>query len=274
MLYLREFKNHSGYTQEELNLVAPNVSYCDDANDVHYKLKIPDNSVLFMCENIQPNTTEEVRIYSDAGHGYDTVTVDKNNILYKYICTNGFNCIAAAKNIISSVTLNKIDKIYNSGQNSWFPTNVKSVSIKDCIIPSSYQLANMCSGCTSLTSFEATNFNTVNATSMESAFSGCHSLKALDLSGLNANNVTNMTNLFNGCQNLKKIDISTWELQSPEAITTTGIFGTDSDSYVGNGSFEIIIKRGDSNTKQMIENILNTQYNSHEKVIDCTITQK
>lgn len=132
----------------------------------------------------------------------------------------------------------------------------------------------MCSGCTSLTSFEATNFNTVNATSMESAFSGCHSLKALDLSGLNANNVTNMTNLFNGCQNLKKIDISTWELQSPEAITTTGIFGTDSDSYVGNGSFEIIIKRGDSNTKQMIENILNTQYNSHEKVIDCTITQK
>ena len=132
----------------------------------------------------------------------------------------------------------------------------------------------MCSGCTSLTSFEATNFNTVNATSMESAFSGCHSLKTLDLSGLNANNVTNMTNLFNGCQNLKKIDISTWELQSPEAITTTGIFGTGSDSYVGNGSFEIIIKRGDSNTKQMIENILNTQYNSHEKVIDCTITQK
>lgn len=276
MLYLKEFEKHSSYTAQEASLIAPNVSYCKDVNDVHYKQKIPDNSVLFTCYNIQPNTTEEVKIYSSSGGGggADTISVDKNDKLYKYICTNGFNCIVAAKNIISSVTLNKIDKIDNSGQNSWFPANVKSVSIKDCIIPSGSQLANMCSGCTSLTSFEATNFNTANATSMENAFSGCHSLNTLDLSGLNTNNVTNMTNLFNGCQNLKKIDISTWELQSPEAITTTGIFGTDSDSYVGNGSFEIIIKRGDSNTKQMIENILNTQYNSHEKVIDCTITQK
>ena len=276
MLYLKEFKNHSGYTQEELNLVAPNVSYCDDANDVHYKQKMPNNSVLFICENIQPNTTEEVYIqYGSGGGAIETITVDKNNKLYKQICQQGFHRIYSTKNIISSVTLNKIDKIDNGGQSRWFSSNVKSVSIKDCTLLSSSQLTNMCSGCTNLTSFEATNFDVKNATSMESAFSNCSSLVSLDLSGLNnVDNVKNMKNLFNGCQNLKTIDISTWELQSPDAIDATGIFGTDVHSYVGNGSFEIIVKKGALYTKQVIEDILTKQYNNHGTVITCTITEK
>ena len=275
MLYLKKFENHSSYTAQQASLITPNVSYCNDVNDVHYKQKIPDNSVLFICDNIQPNTTEEVKIQYSTSGAIDTITVDKNNKLYKQICKGGFHRIYSTKDIISSVTLNVISNIDNSGQFHWFPTNVQGVSIKDCTIGTSSQLINMCSGCTNLTSFEAINFDVKNATSMENAFSNCSNLVYLDLSGLNhVYNVNNMKNLFNNCQNLKTIDISTWELQSPEAITTTGIFGTSSDSYVGNGSFEIIIKRRDSNTKQMIENTLNTQYNSHEKVIDCTITQK
>ena len=275
MLYLKEFKNHSGYTQEELNLVAPNVSYCDDANDVHYKQKMPNNSVLFTCYNIQPNTTEEVKIQSGPGGGVDTISVDKNDKLYKFICTSGFHKIYSEKDIISSVTLNNISQINNTGQSHWFSNGVKNVSIKDCTLQEVSQLTNMCNGCTNLTSFEATNFNVKNATSMESAFRNCSNLVSLDLSGLNnVYNVKNMKNLFNGCQNLKTIDISTWELQSLEAIDATGIFGTDVHSYVGNGSFEIIVKKGNHYTTQVIKYILDKQYNNYGTVITCTITEK
>ena len=275
MLYLKKFENHSSYTAQQASLITPNVSYCNDVNDVHYKQKILDNSVSFICDNIQPNTTEEVKIQYSTSGAIDTITVDKNNKLYKQICKGGFHRIYSTKDIISSVTLNVISNIDNSGQFHWFPTNVQGVSIKDCTIGTSSQLINMCSGCTNLTSFEAINFDVKNATSMENAFSNCSNLVYLDLSGLNhVYNVNNMKNLFNNCQNLKTIDISTWELQSPEAITTTGIFGTGRDSYVGKGTFEIIVKKGALYTKQVIEYILKNQYNNHEKVINCTITEK
>lgn len=274
MLYLKKFENHSSYTAQQASLITPNVSYCNDVNDVHYKQKIPDNSVLFMCDNIQPNTTEEVKIQYSTSGAIDTITVDKNNKLYKQICKEGFHRIYSTKDIISSVTLNVISNINNSGQFHWFPTNVQGVSIKDCTIGPSSQLINMCSGCTNLTSFEAINFDVKNATSMENAFSNCSNLVYLDLSGLNkVYNIKNMKNLFNGCQNLKTIDISTWDLQSPEAINTTGIFGTDVNSYVGNGSFEIIVKKGAHYTKQVIEDIL-SNYNIHGTVITCKITEK
>lgn len=276
MLYLKKFENHSSYTAQQASLITPNVSYCNDVNDVHYKQKILDNSVSFICDNIQPNTTEEVKIQYNTSGAIDTITVDKNNKLYKQICKGGFHRIYSTKDIISSVTLNVISNIDNSGQFHWFPTNVQGVSIKDCTIGTGSQLINMCSGCTNLTSFEAINFDVKNATSMENAFSNCSNLVYLDLRGLNkVYNIKNMKNLFNNCKNLKTIDISTWDLQSPEAIDATGIFGTDVNSYVGNGSFEIIVKRGATYTKRVIEGILDYQYNHNgATVINCTITEK
>lgn len=40
------------------------------------------------------------------------------------------------------------------------------------------------------------------------------------------------------------------------------------------GPFEIIVKKGALYTKQVIEKILNTQYNNHGTVITCKITEK
>lgn len=276
MLYLKKFENHSSYTAQQASLITPNVSYCNDVNDVHYKQKILDNSVSFICDNIQPNTTEEVKIQYSISGAIDTITVDKNNKLYKQICKGGFHRIYSTKDIISSVTLNVISNIDNSGQFHWFPTNVQGVSIKDCTIGTNSQLTNMCSGCTNLTSFEAINFDVKNATSMENAFSNCSNLVYLDLRGLNkVYNIKNMKNLFNNCQNLKTIDISTWDLQSPEEIDATGIFGTDVNSYVGNGSFEIIVNSRALYTKNVIKSILDNQYNHNgETVITCKITEK
>lgn len=150
--------------------------------------------------------------------GVDTISVDKNDKLYKFICTSGFHRIYSTKDIISSVTLNVISNIDNSGQSHWFPTNVESVSIKDCTILSNSQLTNMCSGCTNLTSFEATNFNTANATSMENAFSNCSKLVSLNLSNLDTKNVTNMNNAFSGCGNLTSLDLSGWNTNNVRRV--------------------------------------------------------
>ncbi len=258
MLYLKEFKNHSGYTQEELNLVAPNVSYCDDANDVHYKQKMPNNSVLFTCYNIQPNTTEEVKIQSSPGGGVDTISVDKNDKLYKFICTSGFHKIYSDKDIISSVTLNNISQINNTGQSHWFSKGVKNVSIKDCTLQEVSQLTNMCNGCTGLVKFEATNFNTSKATSMESAFSGCYNLTSLDLSGFKITNITNMQNLFSGCQNLKEINMSGWNLAPYDQTNSDGMFGNVSEvnSLVGTNGIKFIMKNVGVYTKSTIETII------------------
>lgn len=260
MLYLKKFENHSSYTIQKDSLIAPNVSYCKDVNDVHYKQKIPDNSVLFMCENIQPNTTEIVNIYYDnTTHPYDLgFSVDKNNKLYKFICTQGFNRIRSTNNIISTVTLNKIDKINSTGY-YWFPTNVKSVSIKDCVILDSCQLNNMCSGCTNLVKFEATNFNTSKVTNMDNAFTSCSNLESLDLSGFKGTSrITSMQNLFSGCQNLKEINMSGWELAPYDQINSNGMFGNVSEvnSLVGAHGIKFIMKNVGPYTKSTIEAII------------------
>lgn len=260
MLYLKEFENHSTYTVQQESLITPNVSYCKDVNDVHYKQKIPDNSVLFICKNIQPNITGTVDIYYDnSTHPYDLgFSVDKNNKLYKYICTQGFNRIRSTNNIISTVTLNKIDKINSTGY-YWFPTNVESVSIKDCVILDGCQLNSMCSGCTNLVKFEATNFDTSKVTNMDNAFTNCSNLVSLDLSGFKGTSrITNMQNLFSGCQNLKEINMSGWNLAPSVQTNSNGMFGNvnEVNSLVGTNGIKFIMKNVGPYTRSTIEDII------------------
>mgnify|MGYP004452822769 CR=1 FL=1 len=65
-------------------------------------------------------------------------------------------------------------------------------------------------GCSSLTSLNANNFNTSNATKMSSMFSGCKSLSRLDLSGFDTSKVTNMLLMFSNCSNLTSLDVSSF----------------------------------------------------------------
>ena len=62
--------------------------------------------------------------------------------------------------------------------------------------------------CSSLTSLNANNFNTSNATKMSSMFSGCKSLSRLDLSGFDTSKVTNMAGMFSYCSKLTSLDVS------------------------------------------------------------------
>ena len=75
------------------------------------------------------------------------------------------------------------------------------------------QLKNICllfQGCSSLTSFDLSNFYSNNITNINGMFSGCSSLNDINLSNFNTNKVTNMNSMFRGCSSLSNINISTF----------------------------------------------------------------
>lgn len=58
MEYLKRFSEHSGYTEYAVspNLITPNVSYCEDNNEVHYN---PNDNGKYVMFNFKRNSTDE-----------------------------------------------------------------------------------------------------------------------------------------------------------------------------------------------------------------------
>ena len=85
MIYLKEFDSHASYETEvnvggvDINL--PNVSYCNDVNDVHFN---PYNLIEFYVGDITGTTPQTVSIYTDNAH-HEDVTVSKGNKWYTYV---------------------------------------------------------------------------------------------------------------------------------------------------------------------------------------------
>lgn len=82
MIYLKEFDSHASY-ESEVNGVGvdfkiPNVSYCNDVNDVHFN---PYNLIEFYVGKI--TTPQIVSIYTDESTSVD-ITVSKGNKWYTH----------------------------------------------------------------------------------------------------------------------------------------------------------------------------------------------
>ena len=69
-------------------------------------------------------------------------------------------------------------------------------------------MSKMFSGCESLASLDVSHFDTSNVTDMHAMFDGCASLVSLDVSNWDTSNVTNMISMFNVCSNLTALDVS------------------------------------------------------------------
>ena len=65
--------------------------------------------------------------------------------------------------------------------------------------------------CSSLTSLDASKFDTSNITNMQYMFAGCNSLKNLDVSSFNTTKVTKMTEMFSNCSSLTKLNLSNFD---------------------------------------------------------------
>ena len=72
-------------------------------------------------------------------------------------------------------------------------------------------LSSMFSGCTKLTSVDASSWNTSNVTDMCHMFSNCRSLTSVDASSWNTSNVTDMSYMFSNCDELTTLDLSNFD---------------------------------------------------------------
>ena len=67
-------------------------------------------------------------------------------------------------------------------------------------------ISYMFSGCTTLESIDASNWDATNVTDMSYMFNECESLTSLpDISKWNTTNVANMSNMFSGCKSLTSL---------------------------------------------------------------------
>ena len=69
-------------------------------------------------------------------------------------------------------------------------------------------MSSMFSSCLSLTSLDATHFNTAKVTNMNKMFYNCSALTSLDVTNFNTANVTDMSYMFYYCSKLTSLDVT------------------------------------------------------------------
>ena len=75
-------------------------------------------------------------------------------------------------------------------------------------------MSEMFRNCSSLTSLDLSNFNTVNVEEMDSIFVGCSSLKDLNISNFNLDNIINKDSLceiLDGCTDELKMKVNQFD---------------------------------------------------------------
>ena len=230
MIYLKEFDSHSSYESEVnwggVDFKIPNVSYCNDVNDVHFN---PYNTVEFYVGEITGTTPETVRIYTDSSS--IPIQVSEGNKWYTYVLPKDKGLYKIEGDSVKKVVV-KAD-ITKSGE-TIIPRSTIEASFKGSNtsnVTSMNSMFNMCSGltslvlsgwntskvtnmtymfnsCSNLKSLDVSSFNTSNVTNMSSMFSSCNGLTSLTLSNFNTSNVTDTSYMFNGCSKLTSLDLS------------------------------------------------------------------
>ena len=207
MKFLRKFNEHTSY-EAELNkggvvdIILPNVSYCEDVKDVHYT---PYNLVRFYVGEITPPQT--VKIYTDSST-FEEVQVSESNKWYTYALPKGKRLYKIEGNSVKKVVVKaNINTIYTT----IIPQTTVEASFKGSNTSNTTMMANMFSWCPYLTSLDISGLNTSNVTNMSSMFYKSTSLTSLDLSSFDTRNVTNMNSMFMDCSGLTSLDLSGWD---------------------------------------------------------------
>ena len=219
MIYLNTFNSHASY-EEKVNggvdFKIPNVSYCKDANDVHFN---PYNLIEFYVGEITGTTPQTVTIYTDETNHLD-VTVNEGKKWYTYVLpkVKGLCKIEgdSVKNVVIKANMANYN-VDNSG--GLFPSSIIEASFKGSNTSNVTYMNYMFDGCYNLTSLDVSNFDTSKVTTMDSMFQDCTSLTSLDLSNFNTSNVNNMNCMFYNCSSLTSLTLSGWDMSNVTYMT-------------------------------------------------------
>ena len=200
----------------------PNVSYCKDANDVHFN---PYNLIEFYVGEITGTTQQTVKIYTDSSTSVD-VTVSEGNKWYSYLLPkykglckiesgiydedDGSWSNGIVKKVVVKANINYNYDENNDRHNGIVPWEITEASFKGSNTSNVTSMNGMFSGCSGLISLDLSNFDTSSVTNMSSMFAYCSNLTSLDVSNFNTNNVTSMLNMFGDCNGLTSLDVSSF----------------------------------------------------------------
>ena len=213
MIYLKEFDSHSSYESEVnvgVGISIPNVSYCKDANDVHFN---PYNLIEFYVGDIT-GTPQTVKIYTDSSTSVD-VTVSEGNKWYSYVLPKDKGLCKIKGDSVKKVVIKANMANYNvDNSGGLFPSSIIEASFKGSNTSNVTYMNYMFDGCYYLISLDVSSFDTSKVTTMDSMFQDCTSLTSLTLSNFNTSNVTNMNYMFYNCTNLGFLDLSGWDMSN------------------------------------------------------------
>ena len=209
MLYLKDFDTHASYEasfNDDTNIIIPSVSYCDDANDVHY---MRYNFVRFYVGNMEgiDSTTVTINtLNSDTQNRIDVnVNKEDTNKWHTYVLPKGntLDNIYCYYDIIKKVIVK--GDIHTTSTHI-IPYLTVEASFKGSKMLS--HMSNMFDGCSGLTSLDLSNFDTSYVGRMERVFANCSGLTSLDLSSFDTSNVDNMNHMFSNCTKLTSLTLS------------------------------------------------------------------
>ena len=138
--------------------------------------------------------------YFGLGGVESTITIDT---FKGYSCNNGI--IDVVGNLPSC-----------SGMNHSYCYNLINMKIDGVVLSGS--AANIFKYCTSLTSLDASNWDTSAVTTTSGMFQYCYSLTSLDVSGWDTSALTTTSYMFQYCYSLTSLDVSDWDTS---ALTNT-----------------------------------------------------
>ena len=194
----------------------PNVSYCKDANDVHFN---PYNTVEFYVGEITGTTPETVKIYTDSSTSIG-VEVSEENKWYSYVLPKDKGLCKIKGDSVKKVVVKADMANYNvNNSNGLFPSSIIEASFKGSNTSNVTYMNYMFDSCTNLASLDLSSFDTSKVTTMDSMFQECHSLTSLYLSNFNTSKVTNMSYMFYNCTNLGFLDLSGWDMSNVTSMS-------------------------------------------------------
>lgn len=202
MIYLKVFPKHTSY-ESEVNVGGedfkiPNVSYCDDADDIHFN---PYNLIEFYVGEIsEPQTV----IISTDLITFENVQVSKGNKWYNYLLPKGKE-FCSINGSVNKVVVKADIKTTN---NTIIPTSTVEASFKGSNTSKLTSTTIMFKNCTRLTSLNLSGWDMSNVTNMSDMFNGCYNLKSLTSSSFNTSKVTDMSQMFYNCRSLTSLDLS------------------------------------------------------------------
>ncbi len=185
---------------------------------------------------------------STEGEAYAVLTNDGDLIFFR---SNNFYSNATEgtftdilNNTYTGVVFNKIEDISFPSPWEGYQSNILKARVADGQLIQPATASRFFYGCSNMTEFDASGFDTSLAKSLNSMFIFCSSLEELDLSSFNTEAVTTMNSMFCACTNLKKINVS--DFITDNVTDMSSMFG-------GCSSLEEIIGLTDFDTSSLTQ---------------------